>query len=100
MDGHHRRRQEPVPRRYLVNALGLLSASNIPDIPGLDTFAGRLVHTDAWPEDLDITGKRVGVIGTGSTGNQFITAAAQDRRAPDRLPALPAVLRAVRQPAR
>jgi cyclohexanone monooxygenase len=63
--------------RYLVNALGLLAKSNIPDIPGLHDFAGRLVHTNAWPDDLDITGKRVGVIGTGSTGTQFIAAAAK-----------------------
>ncbi len=64
--------------RYLVNAVGLLARSNIPDFPGLDAFAGRLVHTNAWPADLDITGKRVGgVIGTGSTGTQFIIAAAK-----------------------
>jgi cyclohexanone monooxygenase len=62
--------------RYLVNALGLLARTNFPDIPGRETFAGRLVHTNAWPDDLDITGKRVGVIGTGSTGTQFIVAAA------------------------
>lgn len=61
--------------RYLVNALGLLSKTNIPDIAGRDSFAGTMVHTNAWPEDLDITGKRVGVIGTGSTGSQFIVAA-------------------------
>lgn len=63
--------------RYLVTALGLLARSNIPDIPGRDSFSGRMVHTNAWPEDLDITGKRVGVIGTGSTGTQFIIAAAK-----------------------
>jgi cyclohexanone monooxygenase len=63
--------------RYLVNALGLLARTNIPDIPGRDTFGGTLVHTNAWPHDLDITGKRVGVIGTGSTGTQFIVAAAR-----------------------
>ena len=63
--------------RYLVNALGLLARTNIPDIPGRDTFGGTLVHTNAWPHDLDITGKRVGVIGTGSTGTQFIVAAAK-----------------------
>ena len=62
--------------RFLVNGLGLLSATNVPDVPGMDTFAGRLVHTGAWPEDLDLTGKRVGVIGNGSTGNQVITATA------------------------
>ncbi|MGX5653213.1 flavin-containing monooxygenase [Geodermatophilus nigrescens] len=63
--------------RYLVNSLGLLARTNIPDIPGMDTFEGDLVHTNAWPQDLDITGKRVGVIGTGSTGTQFIVAAAK-----------------------
>jgi cation diffusion facilitator CzcD-associated flavoprotein CzcO len=68
---------ETFTARYLVNALGLLAKSNIPDIPGLDSFAGRLVHTNAWPDDLDITGQRVGVIGTGSTGTQFIVAAAK-----------------------
>lgn len=67
---------ETVRCRYLVNALGLLARSNIPDLPGLDTFAGRTVHTNAWPDDLDITGQRVGVVGTGSTGAQFIVAAA------------------------
>lgn len=63
--------------RYLVNALGLLAKTNIPAIPGMESFAGRTVHTNAWPDDLDITGKRVGVIGTGSTGTQFIVAAAK-----------------------
>ncbi|MBW0089592.1 NAD(P)/FAD-dependent oxidoreductase [Pseudonocardia sp. KRD-184] len=62
--------------RYLVTALGLLAKTNIPAIPGIDRFAGTLTHTNAWPADLDITGKRVGVIGTGSTGTQFIVAAA------------------------
>ena len=68
---------EEFTARYLINALGLLAKSNIPDIPGRDTFAGIQVHTNAWPKDLDITGKRVGVIGTGSTGTQFIVAAAK-----------------------
>ena len=62
--------------RFLVNGLGLLSATNVPDFPGMNDFEGRLVHTGAWPEDLDLTGKRVGVIGNGSTGNQVITAIA------------------------
>jgi cyclohexanone monooxygenase len=62
--------------RFLVNGLGLLSATNIPDFPGIENFAGQVVHTGAWPEDLDITGKKVGVIGNGSTGGQVITASA------------------------
>jgi cation diffusion facilitator CzcD-associated flavoprotein CzcO len=66
---------EEYTARYLVNALGLLAKTNIPDIPGRDSFAGTQVHTNAWPDDLDISGKRVGVLGTGSTGSQFIVAA-------------------------
>ncbi|KFG72891.1 flavin-containing monooxygenase [Streptomyces mutabilis] len=62
--------------RFLVTGLGLLSATNVPKFPGMERFAGRLVHTGAWPDDLDLAGKRVGVIGNGSTGNQVITATA------------------------
>ncbi|WP_212747268.1 flavin-containing monooxygenase [Streptomyces montanus] len=68
---------ETVTARYVVSALGPLSSRNFPDIKGLDRFEGTLVHTSAWPEDLSIDGKRVGVIGTGSTGTQFVCAASQ-----------------------
>ncbi|WP_245651489.1 flavin-containing monooxygenase [Streptosporangium amethystogenes] len=68
---------EILTARYLVTALGVLSAANLPDIKGRDSFRGRLVHTGAWPEDLSVEGKRVGVIGTGSTGTQFICAASK-----------------------
>ena len=61
--------------KYLVTALGLLSNVNVPNFPGVKDFKGRVVHTGEWPEDLDITGKRVGVIGTGSTGTQFAVTA-------------------------
>ena len=67
---------EALTCRYLVNALGVLSRPNLPDIPGIADFAGTLVHTGNWPADLDLAGKRVGVIGTGSTGTQFICGAA------------------------
>jgi cation diffusion facilitator CzcD-associated flavoprotein CzcO len=63
--------------RYLVTALGVLSQIYLPDIPGRDTFAGELLHTAAWPEGHDLSGKRVGVVGTGSTGTQFICAASK-----------------------
>lgn len=62
--------------RYLVTALGLLSATNIPDIKGRDSFAGAIYHTSRWPADADLAGKRVGVIGNGSTGVQLVTAIA------------------------
>ncbi|MEU0953850.1 NAD(P)/FAD-dependent oxidoreductase [Streptomyces niveus] len=68
---------EEFTARYVVGALGPLSSANFPDIAGRDTFAGPLVHTGAYPKDLDIAGMRVGVVGTGSTGTQFICAAAQ-----------------------
>ena len=70
-------RGESVIARYVVCALGLLSKINLPDIKGRDSFRGTLVHTGAWPEDLTLEGKRVGVIGTGSTGAQFICAASK-----------------------
>ena len=63
--------------RYVVSALGLLSATNIPAIPGLDTFTGTVAHTGAWPEGLRLDGKRVGLIGTGSTGTQVVCAASK-----------------------
>jgi cyclohexanone monooxygenase len=69
-------RGERITCRFLVTGLGLLSATNLPEFPGADTFQGRIVHTGAWPADLDLAGKRVGVIGNGSTGNQVITASA------------------------
>jgi cation diffusion facilitator CzcD-associated flavoprotein CzcO len=57
--------------RFLITAVGCLSAANVPKIPGLETFAGRWYHTGEWPhEGVDFRGKRVGQIGTGSTGIQ------------------------------
>lgn len=59
--------------QFLVEGVGLLSSSNIPNFPGLETFEGKMIHTSRWPaEDVDLAGKRVGVIGTGSTGIQLI----------------------------
>jgi cation diffusion facilitator CzcD-associated flavoprotein CzcO len=56
---------------YLITAVGCLSTANVPAIPGLEEFRGRWVHTGAWPhEGVDFTGKRVGLVGTGSTGIQ------------------------------
>ncbi|WP_298279914.1 NAD(P)/FAD-dependent oxidoreductase [uncultured Bradyrhizobium sp.] len=65
-----------VTAKYLITGLGLLSATNLPKFKGIETFRGKILHTGAWPEGVDLTGKRVGVIGTGSTGVQVITATA------------------------
>ena len=57
--------------RFLITAVGCLSTANIPAIEGLDSFAGHWYHTGQWPPDgVDFRGKRVGQIGTGSTGIQ------------------------------
>lgn len=62
---------EVVSTQFLISAVGCLSAANIPKIDGLDNFKGDWYHTGAWPhEGVDFTGKRVGLIGTGSTGIQ------------------------------
>jgi cation diffusion facilitator CzcD-associated flavoprotein CzcO len=57
--------------RYLITAVGCLSTANVPDIAGLNDFKGDWYHTGQWPhEGVDFTGKRVGLVGTGSTGIQ------------------------------
>jgi cation diffusion facilitator CzcD-associated flavoprotein CzcO len=63
---------------YLVSAVGCLSAANVPAIDGLGEFRGQWYHTGQWPHDgVDFAGKRVGQIGTGSTGIQAAPAIAQ-----------------------
>ena len=65
--------------KYLVTAVGCLSATNIPAFKGLDSFRGDWYHTSRYPQNKpDLRGKRVGVIGTGSTGIQVITAIAPE----------------------
>jgi cyclohexanone monooxygenase len=66
-------RGEQVSARYFITAVGCLSTPNAPRMKGLDSFKGEVYHTGRWPhEGVDLTGKRVGVIGTGSTGIQAI----------------------------
>ena len=56
---------------FLITAVGCLSTANVPKMKGLETFEGQWYHTGLWPhEGVDFTGKRVGQIGTGSTGIQ------------------------------
>jgi cation diffusion facilitator CzcD-associated flavoprotein CzcO len=63
---------------FLVWAIGNLSSSKRPDLPGLEDFGGRVLHTAQWPhEPVDVSGLRVGVIGTGSSGMQSIPILAQ-----------------------
>jgi cation diffusion facilitator CzcD-associated flavoprotein CzcO len=63
---------ETMTARYLLTATGFLSQPKTPDIPGIDSFAGRIVHTADWDDEYDLNGKRAAVIGTGATAVQLI----------------------------
>ncbi|OXE36038.1 MAG: cyclohexanone monooxygenase [Phenylobacterium zucineum] len=77
-DGSHRwrvqtHRGDDVVAKYCVMATGCLSVTNEPRFPGVETFKGNSYHTGRWPHDgVDFTGKRVAVIGTGSSAIQSI----------------------------
>ncbi len=91
---------ERVTARFCVMATGPLSAAMTPPFPGLDTFAGQIYHTASWPhEPVDFTGKRVAVIGTGSSGIQSIPIIAEQAAAAVRVPAHSELQCARRQPA-
>ena len=67
--------------KFVVMATGCLSSTNVPDIPGLESFAGDTYHTGRWPhESINFAGKRVGVIGTGSSAIQAIPLIAEQAR--------------------
>ena len=58
--------------RHLINAAGVLNVPKLPDIDGVDTFAGTTLHTARWDHGADLSGKRVAVIGTGASAVQLI----------------------------
>ncbi|HEY5637723.1 MAG TPA: NAD(P)/FAD-dependent oxidoreductase [Burkholderiales bacterium] len=65
--------------QFLVLATGCLSSANLPDIPGRESFAGETFHTGRWPHHaVRFAGKRVGVIGTGSSAVQSIPILARE----------------------
>ena len=68
--------------RFFVSCIGILSSPTLPNIEGIESFAGQSLHTSQWPSDFDLkrdlAGKRIGVIGTGATGIQTITAIGQE----------------------
>ena len=70
-----------VTARYCVLAVGSLSEPKVPDIPGWDTFKGESYFTARWPEEpVSFSGKRIAVIGTGSSGVQCIPVIAEEAR--------------------
>jgi cyclohexanone monooxygenase len=63
---------ESLTARFLINASGVLTVPNLPDIAGVDGFAGLTMHTARWDHSQDLTGKRVAIIGTGASAVQVI----------------------------
>ena len=63
---------------WVIAATGILHRPKLPDIDGLDTFTGPMFHTATWDHDIDLTGARVGMIGTGSSSVQ-VTGAIADQ---------------------
>lgn len=63
---------ETLSTRLLITATGFLSQPRTPDIPGITTFDGKVIHTTDWDDSYDFAGRRVGLIGTGATAVQLI----------------------------
>lgn len=69
---------ETLCTRYLVAATGFLCQPRTPDIAGIDSFTGQIIHTARWDDTVSLTGRRVAVIGTGSTGVQVVPELAKE----------------------
>ncbi|NRQ48901.1 flavin-containing monooxygenase [Aeromicrobium stalagmiti] len=63
---------ERLRARMLLTATGFLSQPRMPDIEGIESFAGTVIHTTRWDDDIDLDGRRAAVIGTGATAVQLI----------------------------
>ena len=68
--------EERVDVNVLISAVGMLNRLSIPDIEGLDSFAGPVFHSSRWDHDVELEGKRVAVVGTGASAMQFVPAIA------------------------
>lgn len=70
--------EETLRTNVLISAVGLFAEPSVPNVPGLDTFDGPVVHTARWDQDLDLRDKRVAVIGTGASAMQLAPAMVDD----------------------
>lgn len=68
--------EETLVADVVISAVGVLNRKRMPDVAGLDRFAGTQFHSSEWPEDLDLDGKRVAVVGTGASSMQISPAIA------------------------
>lgn len=69
---------ETLSARFLIAATGFLCQPRTPDIPGIDTFDGRLIHAADWDHSYSFNGRRAAIIGTGSTGVQLVPELAKE----------------------
>jgi len=67
--------------QHLITATGFLSEPALPQIAGIETFDGTIIHTAQWDDDLDLTGRAAAVIGTGATSVQLVPTIAKKLRA-------------------
>lgn len=70
--------RETLAADVLISGVGILNRPLIPDIPGLDRFPGPVFHSARWDDDVDLTAKRVALIGAGASGFQIAPAIADD----------------------
>ena len=59
---------------FVISAVGLFGEPNVPPIDGLDRFDGPVFHSTTWPDDVDVTGQRVAIVGTGASAMQIVPA--------------------------
>lgn len=64
----------------LISAVGMVNRPSVPAIPGLDSFAGPVMHTAQWDHSVDLTGKEVAVVGTGASAMQLVPAIIDDAK--------------------
>jgi cation diffusion facilitator CzcD-associated flavoprotein CzcO len=72
------RQGHAVKTKYLILCSGLLHSRHVPEFPGLDKYQGEVIHTAFWPEGLSVKGKRVALVGAGSTGVQVTQALSKE----------------------
>ncbi|HWE55737.1 MAG TPA: NAD(P)/FAD-dependent oxidoreductase [Acidimicrobiales bacterium] len=69
-EGH----EETIEARAVISSVGVFSQPKTPDLPGMADFEGAVFHSARWPDDLDVTGKRVALVGTGASSMQILPA--------------------------
>jgi 4-hydroxyacetophenone monooxygenase len=69
--------EETLVANVLISAVGVLNKPRKLDLPGMDSFTGTMFHSAEWPEDLDLKGKRVAIVGTGASSMQISPAIAE-----------------------